>query len=65
MDSMIHKELSGKIIGIAMNVLNELRPGLDEKLYERAMVIELRRCGRAVEPQRSFPVLYRGELIGR
>jgi GxxExxY protein len=64
MDSMIHKELSGKIIGIAMNVLNELKPGLDEKLYERAMVIELRRCGHAVEPQRSFPVLYRGELIG-
>ena len=30
---MIHEELSGKIIGAAMDVLNELRPALDEKLY--------------------------------
>jgi hypothetical protein len=39
---MIHEELSGKIIGAAMNVLNELKPGLDEKLYECAMIIELK-----------------------
>jgi len=25
-----------------MSVLNELKPGLDEKLYERALVIELK-----------------------
>jgi hypothetical protein len=31
---MIYEELSGKIIGAAMEVLNELKPGLDEKLYE-------------------------------
>ena len=29
---IIHEELSGKIIGAAMDVLNELKPGLDEKL---------------------------------
>ena len=61
---MIHEELSGKIIGAAMDVLNELKPGLDEKLYERAMVIELRRRGHVVEVQRSFPVFYHDELIG-
>jgi hypothetical protein len=27
---MIHEELSGKIIGAGMDVLNELRPGLDD-----------------------------------
>ena len=42
---MIHEELSGKIIGAAMDVLNNLKPGLDEKLYERALVIELERRG--------------------
>ena len=42
-EMMIHEELSGKIIGAGMDVLNELRPGLDEKLYERAMIIELKR----------------------
>jgi GxxExxY protein len=61
---IIHEELSGKIIGAAMDVLNELKPGLDEKLYERALVIELRRRGHTVEPQREFPVFYHTELIG-
>ena len=61
---MIHEDLSGKIIGAAMHVLNELKPGLDEKLYERAMIIELKRRGHVVSVQRSFPVYYGGELIG-
>jgi len=64
MGKMIHEELSGGIIGIAMEVLNELNPGLDEKLYERAMIIEMRRRGHVVAVQPSFPVFYRGELIG-
>jgi GxxExxY protein len=45
---MIHEELSGKIIGAAMDVLNELRPSLDERLYERAMIIELKRRGHSL-----------------
>jgi GxxExxY protein len=47
-----------------MDVLNELRPGLDEKLYERAMIIELKHRGHSLSIQRAFPVFYRGELIG-
>jgi GxxExxY protein len=64
MGKMIHEQLSGAIIGIAMEVLNELNPGLDECLYERAMVIELCRRGHEVAAQKSFPVFYRAELIG-
>lgn len=47
-----------------MTVLNELKPELDEKLHERALTLELQRRGHDVEPQRRFPVHYRGELIG-
>ena len=61
---LIHKELSETIIGAAMTVLNALRPGLDEKLYENALVIELRKRGHRVEQQRQFPVHYDGHLIG-
>ena len=61
---MIHEELSDKIIGAAMDVLNELRPGLDEKLYERAMKIELKHRGHSLSIQKEFPVFYRGESIG-
>jgi len=61
---MIQEQLSGEIIRAAMDVLNELRPGLDEKLYERAIIIELKCRGHALSIQRTFPVFYCGELIG-
>ena len=62
--NMIHEGLSGEIIGAAMKVLNELGPGLDEKLYERALVIELRKRGHVVDQQKSYPVHYSEVLIG-
>jgi hypothetical protein len=37
---VIYEEFSGKIIGAAMEVLTELKPGPGEKLYEHAMIIE-------------------------
>lgn len=46
---MKHEKLTGQIIGAAMAVLNELKPGLDEKLYENALVIELTSQGHSVE----------------
>ena len=61
---MIHEELSREIIGAAMEVLNELKPGLEEKLYERALTIELTHKEHIVSVQRSFPVSYHGQLIG-
>jgi GxxExxY protein len=64
MAKLIHEELSHSIIGAAMAVLNELKPGLDEKLYERALLLELGARGHKVESQKQFPVFYRGELIG-
>jgi len=49
---MIHSELSEKIIGAAMRVLNELKPGLDEKIYENALILEFVEMGLTVEQQR-------------
>ncbi len=62
---MLHENITQDIIGAAMAVLNELKPGLDEKLYENALVIELLARGHTVEQQREFPVYYRGQLIGK
>ena len=62
---MKHEELTRDIIGAAMAVLNELKPGLDEKLYENALVIELVARGHTVEQQREYPVHYRGHFIGQ
>jgi hypothetical protein len=49
MSKLINEELSGTIIGVAMEVLKELKPGLDEKLYKWALTIE---CGGAAMPWR-------------
>jgi GxxExxY protein len=62
---MKHEEMTKDIIGAAMAVLNELRPWLDEKLYENALVIELVARPHTVEQQHEYPVHYRGHFIGR
>ena len=61
---MLHEKLTEDIIGAAMMVLNKLKPGLDEKLYERALVLELVKRGHKVEQQRAYPVYYDGVEIG-
>jgi hypothetical protein len=50
---MIHEEISGKIISAAMEMLNELKLRLGEKLYERAMIIELKHRRHSVSVQSS------------
>jgi len=57
-------ELSNLIIGAAMKVLYALKPGLAEKLYERALIIELRKQGIKCEPQKRFNVYYEQQHIG-
>jgi GxxExxY protein len=62
---VLHEEITQNIIGAAMAVLNELRPGLDEKLYENALILELQSRGHSIEQQREYPVFYRGHFIGK
>ena len=59
MANLVHQELSHSTIGAAMEVLNELKPGLDEKLYERALIIELLARGHKVDTQKPFDVYYK------
>ncbi|MBL9168082.1 MAG: GxxExxY protein [Verrucomicrobiales bacterium] len=60
-----HEEITKDIIGAAMAVLNQLKPGLDEKLYENALIIELVDRGHSVVQQKDYPVHYRGHYIGK
>lgn len=62
-DKILHRDLSEAIIGAAMTVINKLKPGLDEKAYENALVIELRKRGFKVDQQRRFDVLYDGIVV--
>jgi GxxExxY protein len=61
-------ELNGvteTIIGCAYTVLNTLGCGFLEKVYENALVLEMRRAGLNVRQQVPFDVRYRGELVGQ
>jgi GxxExxY protein len=63
-DQMIHRELSEQIIGAAMTVLNTLEPGLSEKIYENALVVELTERGLKVDQQHEYRVEFRGKDVG-
>lgn len=59
----IHPELTHTILEAAKTVLAVLKPGLNEKAYENALAIELRKRGHAVEQHRTFDVIYDGVVV--
>ena len=56
--------LTRRIIACAIEVHKSLGPGLLEKLYKEAMVIELELKGLKVQKNLQVPVEYKGKLIG-
>ena len=60
-----HKELTDKIIGAAIQVHKQLGPGFIESIYEKALMIELRKCDLQVKAQKEVIVKYDGIEVGR
>lgn len=56
--------LTRRIIACAIEVHRKLGPGLLEKLYKEAMVVEMELNGLKVEKNVNIPVEYKGRLIG-
>ncbi len=52
-------ELTGKIIGCAIEVHRILGPGLLESAYEECLAYELRKAGLSFERQNSLPIVYK------
>jgi GxxExxY protein len=61
---MLYEELSGAVIGAAMEVHKLLGPGFLESVYERALALEL--TGRRISFARQVPVrvMYKQEEVG-
>ena len=59
-----HSELTAAIIAAATEVHADLRPGLDEVMYERAICIELSERSIEFSQQSKFPVQYKGRFLG-
>jgi GxxExxY protein len=59
-----YKELTEKIITIFYKIYNRLGYGFLEKVYENALMIELRKEGIPAISQSPIKVFYEGEIIG-
>ena len=62
---LLYKELSYAIMQAAYEVHNQLGPGLLEKLYERALIIELLERGHKVAQQKAIVAKYKNQVIGK
>jgi GxxExxY protein len=57
-------ELTYKIRGAIFEVNSVLGPGFLEKVYENALMIELKKAGLNAENQVPIKVGYKGEMVG-
>src|SRR3954462_6323282 len=57
-------DLSGKVIGAAIRVHEELGPGFLESVYEEALCIELTESGLTFERQLPVPIRYGNFIVG-
>ncbi len=61
---MLYQDLTGKIIKAFFNVNDKLGYGFLEKVYENAMVLELRKMGLDVKQQKNIKVYYDETEVG-
>ncbi len=61
---MLHQQITGKILRAFYNVYNDLGYGFLEKVYENALIHELKGMGLKVSQQRPIKVYYDSVLVG-
>jgi GxxExxY protein len=57
------EDLIHRTIGCCITVHRTLGPGLLERIYSRAICLELEAANIAFEMEKAFPVTYRGRLL--
>jgi GxxExxY protein len=60
----LHSELTGKIIGCAMEVHKVLGNGFQEVIYQRALAIEMAQQGLHASREHEMDIYYKGAKIG-
>ena len=63
-DKILYKDLSYKIVGLAMEVHSKLGYGFLEKVYENSMIVLLRREGIYATQQAPITVRFEGKVVG-
>ena len=63
-DKLLHREVTEKIIGASFEVHRELGYGFLERVYERALQVELIRRGSSAEIEKRVQVQYKEIVVG-
>ncbi len=61
---MEYKEVTKTIIGCAYRVYNKMGFGFLESVYEKCLLIALRKAGLDTESRKPITVYYEGEIVG-
>ena len=61
---LLHEDTTGKIIGAAFEVHDQLGYGFLERVYQRALQVELLRRGAKAELEKRVQVHYKGAVVG-
>lgn len=63
-DNFLHSDITSRIIRAYYSVFNKMGYGFLEKVYENALLIELRKAGLACKAQVPIQVYYDQEEVG-
>ncbi len=63
-EQYLHSDLTGKIIGCAMQVHSTLGNGFQEVIYQRALEIEMAQQGLSFSREHEMDIFYKGIKIG-
>jgi len=64
MQGYLYEEVTGQVIGAAFEVYKKLGYGFLEKVYERALIVELEEKGLKLEAQKPVQISYKGKVVG-
>ena len=61
---LVHRDITQKIIGAAYEIYRTMGYGFLEKVYQKAMQVELQAVGVPCELEKKVKVFYRGATVG-
>jgi GxxExxY protein len=61
---LLHERTTGRIIGATFEVHDQLGYGFLERVYQRALQVELLRRGATAEIEKRIQVQYKGVVVG-
>lgn len=62
--SFLYEDITRKIIGASFEVYKELGYGFLEKVYENALLFELKFLGLEVDNQKPIKIYYKSKIVG-